>query len=468
MNSNYISCISPLDGQDLGKIEKDSLSSLNEKICKAQIIQQEWAAQSIKARAQIMLEYRQLVIKNTEELVHSIHQENGKTIIEAQAEIEKVIELTEFACSMPAVMLDAGLEVSKGVNCTMSHRPLGLVGSITPFNFPLMVPHWSVPIALMAGNAVFLKPSDLVPRSPMLMAKIFCKAGLPEGLFNVLQGGAEIVHALCEHEAIKAISFVGSTSVAQLVYRQATHNLKRALCLGGAKNHLLVLPDADMKMTAENVVASMSGMAGQRCMAASVMIAIGDCGDLIALIIEEAKKVVPGKNLGAIISSQAKKRIEEHIKFAQEDGAQIILDGRGVIVKGKEAGNYIGPTIIDHVKPHMRAAHEEIFGPVLSIIRAQTIDEGIKIQNSNAYGNGASVYTQSGSLASYVKQKLSAGMIGTNIGVPVPREPFSFGGTKASKFGAGDITGVSSIGFWTQLVKYTTKWSAKDKTNWMS
>jgi malonate-semialdehyde dehydrogenase (acetylating)/methylmalonate-semialdehyde dehydrogenase len=464
----HINCLSPLDGKDLGTVEKDTIDSLNKKIFIAQAQQVEWAEQSIKNRAQIMFNYRHLVARNSEELIHSIHQENGKTIDEARAEVDKVIELIEFACSMPAIMMEQGLEVSRGVNCTMTHRPLGVVASITPFNFPLMVPNWTVPIALMAGNAVLLKPSDIVPKSPLLMAKLLKEAGLADGLFSVIEGGADLVQALCDHESIKAVSFVGSTRVAEMVYRAATNNLKRALCLGGAKNHLLVLPDADPKMTAENVVASMSGMAGQRCMAASVMVAVGDCDHIISLISDEARKVVPGTNLGSIISAEAKKRIEHHIATAEEEGAKIILDGRGAIVKGKEGGHYLAPTIIDHVKPHMRAAREEIFGPVLSILRAKNVDEAIAIQNNNPYGNGASVYTQSGAHAKYVRERLSAGMIGTNIGVPVPREPFSFGGMKASKFGAGDITGASSIQFWTELIKYTTKWAAEARTNWMS
>lgn len=463
-----INCVSPLDGKNIGQVEKDTHSSLDNKISYAKKAQIEWGKQSIKNRAQVMFAYRQLVVENSEELICSIHEENGKTLDEAKAEVEKVVELVEFACSMPSIMVEKGLEVSRGVNCTMTYRALGVVASITPFNFPLMVPHWTVPIALMTGNAVVLKPSDIVPKSPLLMARLFEQAQLPTGLFSIVNGGADMAMALCDHEHIKAVSFVGSTKVAQIIYRAATNNLKRALCLGSAKNHLLVLPDADPLMTAQNVVASMSGMAGQRCMAASVMVAVGDCEHIISRVVEEAAKIVPGKNLGAIISGMAKNRIEEHIAQAEKDGAQLLLDGRGARVVGKEQGYYVGPTILDHVRPGMHAAQEEMFGPVLSIIRAQTIEEAIALQNSHAYGNGASVYTQSGAHAAYVRDKLAAGMIGINIGVPVPREPFSFGGMKASKFGAGDITGESSIQFWTELVKYSTKWAAEAKTNWMS
>lgn len=465
---NVINCVSPLDGQPLGSITKDSPESLREKILMAEKAQQQWEKQSIKQRAEVMFNYRALVQKESERLIESIQRENGKTRDEAKAEVLKVIELLDFACAMPSIMVEKGLEVSRGVNCTMTYRPLGVVASITPFNFPLMVPHWTVPIALMCGNAVLLKPSDIVPHSPEIMRELLCKAGLPEALFFLAQGGADLAMALCEEPTVKAISFVGSTKVAETIYRTATSNLKRALCLGGAKNHLLVLPDADILMTAENVVASMSGMAGQRCMAASVMVVVGEGEPLIECIVQEAKKIIPGKNLGSIISLAAKHRIENYIKNAEEEGASILLDGRAAQVAGKENGFYLGPTILDHVLPSMSVAHEEIFGPVLSIIRVETVEEAIAIQNNSPYGNGASLYTTSGAQAFYLREQLKAGMIGINIGVPVPREPFSFGGMKASKFGAGDITGKSSIQFWTELVKYTTKWSQDARANWMS
>lgn len=463
-----IDVISPLDGKPIGRVEMDSPASLSLKIARAKAVQPKWERLGVKARAQVMFEYRYIVQKNAEELVDVIHQENGKTMEEARAEIDKVLELTEFACSIPQMMVEEGLEVSRGVNCTMVRRPLGVVASITPFNFPLMVPHWSVPIALMVGNGVVLKPSELVPLSPLRMLAMLKQAGLPDGLFAVAQGGSDIVNALCEHGDVAAISFVGSTKVAELVYRSATSNLKRALCLGGAKNHLIVLPDADPQMTAQNVVASMSGMAGQRCMAASVMIAVGDVDHIISLIRQEAEKVKVGKNLGAIISKDAKARIEQHIAKAEKEGAKLVLDGRNASVAGKEQGNYLGPTIVDLVTPTMTIAQVEVFGPVLSIIRVKSIEEAIAIQNQSPYGNGASVYTKSGAWAKNVRERLLAGMIGTNIGVPVPREPCSFGGIKASKYGAGDITGKSAIDFFSQLIKYTTKWDADAQINWMS
>ena len=315
---------------------------------------------------------------------------------------------------------------------------------------------------------MILKPSEKVPLSAGRLAMLLTQAGLPNGVFNIVNGDSEIVEAICDHPDIQAISFVGSTKVAKIVYQRGTHNYKRVLALGGAKNHLMVLPDAKTEMTAQNVAASMSGCAGQRCMAASAMVGVGNVDHIIEKICEEAKKIIPGKNLGAVISKQAKERIERYITEAEQQGAKVLVDGRGVIVQGKENGTYVGPTVIDHVKPDMAIAKEEIFGPVLSIMRTQTVDEAIAIENANPYGNAASVFTQNGGYARYVMEKASAGMIGVNVGVPVPREPFSFGGWNESKFGVGDITGKSSIEFWTKLKKSTTKWNPEAGVNWMS
>ena len=278
----------------------------------------------------------------------------------------------------------------------------------------------------------------------------------------------EIVEAICDHPGIEAVSFVGSTKVARLVYQRATKSFKRALALGGAKNHLMVLPDAIPGMTAQNVAASMSGCAGQRCMAASAMIGVGNVDSIVDKICEEARKIIPGENLGAVISKESKERIERYIGEAERDGAKILVDGRNAKVKGKENGTYVGPTVIDYVTPGMSVATEEIFGPVISIMRTNTVDEALAIENASPYGNAASVFTQNGGMARYIIDRASAGMIGVNVGVPVPREPFSFGGWNESKFGVGDITGKSSIEFWTKLKKSTTKWNAEAGINWMS
>jgi malonate-semialdehyde dehydrogenase (acetylating)/methylmalonate-semialdehyde dehydrogenase len=360
------------------------------------------------------------------------------------------------------------LEVSKGVECRTEHVPLGVVASIVPFNFPAMVPNWTIPNALALGNCMIIKPSEKVPLSVGRLALLLQEAGLPEGVFNVVNGDSEIVEAICDHPGIEAVSFVGSTRVARLVYRRATSNLKRCLALGGAKNHLLVLPDAKPEMTAQNVAASMSGCAGQRCMAASAMVGVGAIDHIVEKICEEARRIVPGRNLGAVINAEAKERIERYITEAEQQGAKILVDGRGATVPGKEKGTYVGPTVIDDVKPNMAVAREEIFGPVISIMRVDSLDEALAIENDNPYGNAASVFTQNGGYARYVIDRASAGMVGVNVGVPVPREPFSFGGWNESKFGVGDITGKSSIEFWTRLKKSTVKWNPEAGINWMS
>ncbi len=460
--------VSPLDGSQLSSVPMSTKDELNAAVDSAKQAAAAWAANPIKERVQVFFRYRNLLEQNSDELTALISEENGKTWDEAKAEVDKSIELTEFACSMPQLVSNEVLEVSRGVECRIEHFPVGVVASIAPFNFPLMVPNWTMPNALVLGNTMIMKPSELVPLSVLRMAQLLKDAGLPDGVFNIINGGKEIVEGICSHPDIEAVSFVGSTKVAKLVYQQSTHNLKRCVALGGAKNHLFVLPDANPSMTATNVTASMSGCAGQRCMAASAMLAVGNVDSIIDQICAEARKIIPGQNLGAVISHAAKERIEGFISEAERDGAKILVDGRGAVVEGKEGGTYVGPTVIDFVTPDMSVATEEIFGPVISIMRTNTLDEAIKIENDSPYGNAASVFTQSGGLARYVMEHASAGMIGVNIGVPVPREPFSFGGWNDSRFGANDITGKSSIEFWTKLKKTTTKWNPEAGVNWMS
>ena len=467
-SSNDLDIVSPIDGNLLSTVPMSTADELNAAVSSAKAAADSWGKAPIKERSQVFFRYRNLLEKNLDELTALVSEENGKTLDEARAEVEKSIELTEFACSMPQLVSGEILEVSRGVECRTEHFPVGVVASIAPFNFPLMVPNWTMPNALVLGNTMIMKPSELVPLSVGRMAELLKESGLPDGVFNVINGGKEIVEGICSHPDIDAVSFVGSTNVARIVYRRSTDSLKRCIALGGAKNHLFVLPDANPSMTASNVTASMSGCAGQRCMAASAMLAIGNVDPIIDQICAEARKVVPGKNLGAVISAAAKQRIEDYITAAESDGARILVDGRGAVVAGKEGGTYVGPTVIDYVTPEMSVATEEIFGPVISIIRTETVDEAIKIENANPYGNAAAVFTQSGGMARYIMEHASAGMIGVNIGVPVPREPFSFGGWNDSRFGANDITGKSSIEFWTKLKKTTTKWNPEAGVNWMS
>lgn len=464
----FLDLISPLDGSLLTKIPLSTSENLNHAVVTAKKAFETWSKTPIKERVQIFFRYKTLLEKHMLELSELVHEENGKTIEEAKAEVEKSIELTEFACSLPQLIGGEILEVSKGVECRTDFYPIGVVACIAPFNFPSMVPNWTIPNAIALGNTMILKPSESVPLSSLRIAELLKEAGLPDGVLNIVNGDREIVEAICDHPDIEAVSFVGSTKVAKIVYARASANFKRALALGGAKNHLIVLPDAHPKMTASNVTASMSGCAGQRCMAASAMVAVGAVDAIIDQICIEVKKIIPGKNLGSVISKSAKERIENYITEAEKQGAKILVDGRNFVVKGKEGGFYVGPTVIDFVTPNMSVAKEEIFGPVISIIRAKDVDEALAIENANPYGNAASVFTQDGGMARYVIERASAGMIGVNIGVPVPREPFSFGGWNDSKFGAGDLTGKSSIGFWTKLKKTTTKWNAEAKTNWMS
>lgn len=460
--------ISPIDGNLLSKVGLSTREDLDQAVQAAQTAFPTWSSMPVKERVQILYKYRSLLIRDFDELAHLVHEENGKTLDESKAEIEKCIELTEFACSMPQMISGEVQEVSKGVECITNHAPLGVVASIVPFNFPAMVPNWTLPNALALGNCMILKPSELVPLCSQKLANLLKEAGLPDGVLNIVNGDRDIVEAICDHPGIEAVSFVGSTKVAKIVYARASASMKRVVALGGAKNHLMVLPDAHPLMTASNVTASMSGCAGQRCMAASAMVGVGEVDHIVALMVEEAKKLIPGKNLGPVISAAAKTRIENYITEAEKAGAKILVDGRNCVVPGKENGTYVGPTIIDFVTPEMSVAKEEIFGPVISILRTKTLDEAIAIENANPYGNAASVFTQSGGIARLVAERVSAGMIGVNIGVPVPREPFSFGGWNESKFGACDITGKSSIEFWTRLKKITTKWNPEARTNWMS
>ena len=418
-----------------------------------------WAATPIKERVQVFFRYKALLERDLDELAALITRENGKTIAEARAEVLKAAELTEFACSLPQIATGEVLEVSRGIECRVERFPVGVVAAITPFNFPSMVPHWSIPNAIALGNCLILKPSELVPLSATRIAELLAEAGLPPGVFGVVNGGRAVVEALCDHPGIAAISFVGSTSTAKAVYRRATATLKRCLALGGAKNHLIVMPDAERESAATNIVASMAGSAGQRCMAASVMVAVAASDPIVARMVEVARAIVPGRDIGPVISAEAKARIIRYIDEAEAAGARVLVDGRGAVVPGREGGYFLGPTVIDGVTPDMRIAREEVFGPVLAIIRAADIDAALEIENASPYGNAAAVFTESGGIARQVMERASAGMIGVNVGVPVPREPFSFGGWNESRFGVGDITGRGSIELWTQTKKITTKWS---------
>jgi malonate-semialdehyde dehydrogenase (acetylating)/methylmalonate-semialdehyde dehydrogenase len=463
-----IDVINPADGSVLSQVVLSTRDDVDAAVRNAAAAFPGWAATPIKERVQVLFRYRTLLEQHLDELAALITLEHGKIHGEAEAEVLKAMETTEFACALPQIAAGQILEVSRGVECRTDRHPVGVVASIVPFNFPNMVPHWTIPNAIALGNTMLLKPSELVPLSAMRIADLLAEAGLPAGVFNVVQGGQEAVEAICDHPGIAAITFVGSTRVAKLVYRRGSAALKRVLALGGAKNHIILLPDAEPEMASTNIAASMAGCSGQRCMAASVMVAVSSTDHIITRLVEQAATMVPGKTLGPVISREARDRIEGYITEAEQAGARVLLDGRGSVVPGREGGFFIGPTILDNVTPDMRIAQDEIFGPVLAIVRAANLDEAMKVENASPYGNAASVFTESGGMARLVSERASAGMIGVNVGVPVPREPFSFGGWNESKFGVGDITGEGSIEFWTRSKKTTTKWNRDAGTNWMS
>src|SRR2546423_2433569 len=456
----FIEVMNPSDGSVISRVPLSTQDDVDAAVRLARSAFPKWSGTPIKERVQVFYRYKTLLEQHIDELSALITEENGKITSEARAEVLKSAELTEFACSLPQIVTGEVLEVSRGVECRVEHFPVGIVASITPFNFPNMVPNWTIPNAIGLGNCMILKPSELVPLSAGRIAELLREAGLPDGVLNIVHGGRATVEAICDHPGIDGITFVGSTKVAKIVYRRGTSNFKRVLALGGAKNHLIVMPDAEPEMTSSNVVASMAGCAGQRCMAASVMMAVGKTDH----IIERMVTITRGLKIGPVISKEAKQRIEGYITEAEKAGAKVLVDGRGK----SGPGFWVGPTLIDYVRPEMRIAQEEVFGPVMVIIRSRSVEEALDIQSRSRYGNAASVFTESGGVARYVMGDSTAGMVGVNVGVPVPREPFGFGGWNESKFGVGDITGRGSIEFWTQSKKMTTKWNKEAGVNWMS
>ncbi|MCA9566866.1 MAG: CoA-acylating methylmalonate-semialdehyde dehydrogenase [Myxococcales bacterium] len=458
--------INPRFARSMGKVQYGGADEVAAAVRAAKAAQPAWAELPLRERATVFYNLRQLMMDNLEELTWLVSHENGKTYEEAKAEVLKGVECVEFGCSLPNLAAGTQLEVSRGVTCEQRYEPIGVVAGVTPFNFPLMVPLWMLPQALVGGNAFVLKPSEQVPLSMIRLAELFEQAGLPRGIFNVVNGGKEVVEALCDHEGIGAMAFVGSTKVAKLVYGRGAQSGKRMLCLGGAKNHLIVVPDADLELTADNVLASFTGCAGQRCMAAAVMVAVGDVDDIIGAIAERATKMQLGRDLGAITNQASVERITGYIESAEKAGARILVDGRGS--SHGDSGYWVGPTVLDGVPADHPAAREEIFGPVLSIVHVPTLEAAIDMENRNPYGNASAVYTTSGEVARRVMSRVEAGMCGVNVGVPVPREPFGFGGWNDSKFGHGNITGWDGYRFWTRVRKITSKWALQKDTTWMS
>ncbi|MGY6172509.1 aldehyde dehydrogenase family protein [Candidatus Mycoplasma pogonae] len=469
-NAELMKVFSPYDGKEIAEIEKTSLATLNQVIESAVKAQKDWASLTFKKRSEVLYRYRELVLKHKQELAHLIHLDNGKTMGEALAEVEKVIELTDFACSIPQLVSGETQWVSRGIIAREERRPVGVFAVITPFNFPLMVPNWSIPNAIALGNAVVLKPSEITPLATSYMADLWKEAGLPSGIFNLVNGGSDISKALIEHDEISGVTFVGSTPVAKIVYETAALKNKRVIALGGAKNHLFALKDAQIEIAAKEILASAVGMAGQRCMAVSVALIVGENQPLLDALVTKAREFKLGQNFPPIVSKVNIDKMKKYVENARQLGAKILVDGAKEFTPptGAENGYWYGPTLIDWTGLEDKMSSDEVFGPVLEIVQMKNISDAIKFQHKSPLGNAASVFTQSGRAAEEIIKEMKPGMLGVNIGVPVPREPFSFGGLLQSKFGYGDITGKSSINFFTNLVKVTTKWNPEDKTDWMS
>lgn len=464
-----IDVISPQTGKKIGSYTVASIAQIAHAINAAASAQISWGRLPIKERSKVLFQFRNILLRDQEKIATRKASECGKTIEEARAGLMKGIEVLEYALAIQNLDLGGKIEVSRGVTGEFRREPLGVVANITPFNFPAMVPLWTIPICLALGNSYVWKPSDKTPLTATLIADCLHEAGLPSGVFTVVHGGEAVVNAIIDHPLVKAIGFVGSTKIAKLVYQRGTHLGKRVLALGGAKNHIILLPDANPELTGIGISDSFTGCAGQRCMAASVLLAVGQCDQHIEKITQRAASLEFNKSLGAIITRSQVEFLKAAIGRAEKVGAKILLDGRlKKVPAGLEDGNWLGPTIIDHAKAGSEAATSELFGPILTIIRCKDLSEALEIENSVEYGNACSVFTSSGSMAERVAREASTGMVGINVGVPVPREPFSFGGINASKFGHGDITGHHSLDFWSNIKKITTKWESQSDSNWMS
>jgi malonate-semialdehyde dehydrogenase (acetylating) / methylmalonate-semialdehyde dehydrogenase len=428
-----------------------------------------WRNQPLRERTRPLFHLRALLLKHQEQLAQLIASESGKTPAEAFAEVDRGIEVVEFALGLQTSEVGGANMVSRGVTCEYRRLALGVVVGITPFNFPAMVPLWMFPIALTVGNAFILKPSEKVPMTACRLGELVRLAGYPPGLFSILHGGKATVDALLAHPNIQAVGFVGSTPVARSVYAAAAASGKRALCLGGAKNRMIVMPDADRPLTVKAVIDSFTGCAGQRCMAGSVLVTVGSASSIVAEIVAAARTIELGRGMGALINAEAKQRLLAAIELAEQQGALVALDGRKVPPPaGHEGGHWLGATVLDGARPEFDCATRELFGPVLTVIRVDTLEEALEIDQLSPFGNATSIFTQSGAAARELAERSHSGMIGVNVGVPVPRDPFSFGGTRGSKFGHGEITGQGAVEFWSDLKKVTTKWAPQRDSTWIS
>ena len=461
----YGDVTNPATGKVTARVPLGSAADAEAAIAAAKAAFPAWRKTSLAKRSRTLFRFRELLDARSEELAKIITAEHGKVLSDAAGEVARGLEVVEFACGIPQLLKGAATaNASTDIDVTSLREPLGPVAIISPFNFPAMVPMWFFPIAIAAGNTVVLKPSDKVPTAANWLAELWREAGLPEGVFNVLHGDKTAVDALLHSPDIEAVSFVGSTPIAQYVYETGTAHGKRVQALGGAKNHMVVLPDADLDLVADQAVSAGFGSAGERCMAVSVVVAVGDVADaLVPRIADRAKTLVTGDgtrscDMGPLVTAAAKDRVSGYIAAGAEAGATLVLDGREGEFDADGEGFFVGPTVFDHVRPDMPIYTDEIFGPVLSVVRVETFAEAIELINAGPYGNGAAIFTNDGGAARRFSADVEAGMVGVNVPVPVPVAYHSFGGRKNSLFGDTHAHGSEGVHFFTRAKVVTTRW----------
>jgi malonate-semialdehyde dehydrogenase (acetylating)/methylmalonate-semialdehyde dehydrogenase len=461
----------PATGEVSGHVALASVADVDAAVAAAAAAFPAWRETSLVKRAQVMFRFRELMYAHRDELAALISAEHGKVHSDALGEISRGLEVVEFACGIPHLLKGGFSEgVSTRVDSYSLRQPLGVVAGITPFNFPAMVPMWMYPIAIACGNAFILKPSEKDPSASLLMARLWQEAGLPDGVFNVVQGDRVAVDRLLEHPDVRGVSFVGSTPIARYVYETGTANGKRVQALGGAKNHMLVLPDADLDLVADSAVSAGFGSAGERCMAISVVLAVDPVGDeLVRKIVERVDKLVigpgddPRSEMGPLVTGAHRDKVASYLDLGVEEGAKLVVDGRetAVLGGGKAAetpGFWLGPTVLDHVPAGSRVHTEEIFGPVLTVVRVASYEEGLAVINGGEYGNGTAIFTNDGGAARRFQHEVEVGMIGINVPIPVPMAFYSFGGWKASLFGDTHVHGTEGVHFYTRGKVVTSRW----------
>ncbi len=454
----------PATGRHSADVDLASAEEVDHAVAVAEAAQRSWRDVPLARRAQVLFATREAVVRHADDLAAVITSQHGKTLADAAGEVQRGLECIEYACAVPELLTgQASSQVATGVDVRSVRQPVGVVACITPFNFPCMVPLWMVPNAVACGNAVVLKPSERDPGASVLLAKLFQDAGLPDGVLNVVHGDAVAVHRLLEHPSVDAISFVGSTPVARQVYERGTAAGKRVQALGGAKNHMVVLPDADLDLAADAAVSAAYGSAGERCMAVSVVVAVGGVGeDLVdALKLRLDKLVIgagtdPAAQMGPLITREHRDRVAGYVARGADDGATVVVDGRERTFPGD--GYFLGATLLDHVTPEMAVYRDEIFGPVLCIVRADSFDDALAVVNDNPYGNGVALFTRDGGAARRFEHEVQVGMVGINVPIPVPAAHFSFGGWGASLFGDSHVYGPDGVRFYTRGKVVTSRW----------